>query len=949
MIFKKIALFIVALASLFVGATYADEFKIQDLSQGIYSYPSADKIPDNSAAFIQNAYTDIEPIAQERNGYVKRDSTVLGGTKAVYGLWEFLDSTGADWIISYSSNTFYKNTIGTTPTAFGPVTTVSQIPDCAKNLGVIMCVNGTDPAWTFDGSSTRTISTAPLGKIIEAWRTRFAISNIGGAQSTIRFSADGSTNTWALGGNAGDPFAVPVGGGNDGEYVRCLHGSYLDSMIIGRKYDLWAIDGFSQDDYTLRNISNYIGCIEPRTVQEIDGELVWMSDRGLEAMNGRQIHLISEPIRDVIDTIVKNTVNQRSNTQTSQSDWEAGAQIPSNFAYTARSPGNLIAGSTSSLKTTQADWATFNLAGGNVFFIDTETVSGNIQTTFPDYFGTYRDGSAGTKQVWTTTDDSNPATGIVTINSGVLTLSADSTFGRLGTIGTTLDFLPSTTWYVVITTISASNFRCGVATTRSHNGPKAVYISGKNFNNQLCVQVAVINGVTVLTDNSCSGTKYNFPASYSINIDTVNTVLRINGITVGSHDNGLLGKTYTWWMEVLDIASPIRSASIDNFSIAPQTFTYTAPVFDTGVSSPAWEAPIISTTDIGNSLQFSAQVSTDGVNFDSSVAISSGVAMTNAKKRYIKTSIIGNYLNYLGSTASVSDIFFSAYSTGTFTSQIISIGSLITSWGPVAISDQKLNGSISYSFGSTTTPSVLAISNWAPIANGGIPTVSTNPYAAFLATMTALSSTSTIVLSDFQTTWSEGGTVPSPVSTNYDRRYWISYTTSSVSSPTLDSIYVWQRTKSFTFFRGINAGSFALWRDKLYFGNSNNTGYVYQFDTGSNDDSAAISCLIRTKSYDWGQFFREKDFRQAWASYLADASFIDSFSLTYDLDRSGSSYALGSAALNETTGQNSAKFPFPMSNPLQGREIQFTVTKNGSGDKLRLYDLSAQYAIKQER
>jgi hypothetical protein len=145
---------------------------------------------------------------------------------------------------------------------------------------------------------------------------------------------------------------------------------------------------------------------------------------------------------------------------------------------------------------------------------------------------------------------------------------------------------------------------------------------------------------------------------------------------------------------------------------------------------------------------------------------------------------------------------------------------------------------------------------------------------------------------------------------------------------------------------GINAASFATWRDALYFGNSNSTGYVYKFDVGNTDDGGAITSRIATKSYDLGAFKNDKDFENLYVNFLGNASsFTGSFTASYDLDRSGQNYSLGTANLNEATGQVAAKFPFSLSNPVQGREIQYKIVKSGTGDRLKLYELGTVFTL----
>ena len=174
-------------------------------------------------------------------------------------------------------------------------------------------------------------------------------------------------------------------------------------------------------------------------------------------------------------------------------------------------------------------------------------------------------------------------------------------------------------------------------------------------------------------------------------------------------------------------------------------------------------------------------------------------------------------------------------------------------------------------------------------------------------------------------------------------------TTTTSGTPILDTILVYQRNRTFTILKGINAASFTRWRDNLYFGDSTgNTGYVYQYDVGNNDDGNNILSLITTKSYDLGFPYRDKDFRKMFIGYLGNFSYGGNYSLTYNIDRSINNSQLGSANMNDYNGQVAAKFPFPISNgPLQGREIQYHLTKYGTGDRLKLYEFRTFFNLKE--
>jgi hypothetical protein len=926
---KKLRFFILLFLPVSVFSQ-EQEAVLNDLSGGMVSYPSANRIADNAATYIQNFVTDVEPLVIERNGYVKRDSTILGGTKPVYGLWEFVDASGNNWIISYSSRTFYKNTIGQTPTAFGLSATVDQIPDCAKNLGLLMCVNGTDAAWTFNGTSTNIVSGAPLGTHIEAWRTRFAISNISGSKSTVRFSDDGDATTWTIGSNPTDPFAIQVGGANDGEYVRCLVGSYLDSMIIGRKYDIWALDGFDQEDVVLRNVSNNIGCIEPRTPQEVDGELVFLSARGLEVMNARSIRNIAEPVRDITDVIVRNTVNQRSNLQTSQSDWEAGTISPTGKLSTSISPGSVSLATMAA--TSFVDTSSANFAAGTLVGLSTTTVDGSltlfsttsVRLSITDGTAPGATGCASDTPYYTFSQSFTPL-----LNYGITSIIFKGF--RSGSPGNYELRITSNSGTSPSTTIGFETFAGTDLTTDSGGAEYTV-----TFDPPIQVNSSTHVWVQLVPVGTCD-------ASNRITVVQTGGSTGSNGRQYGSNASNPLSTLFHFYLKINGIAYNTPG------SIVSRTFDVG---FTTNVWQFAWGTLVVGDSVPTNTvLTFETQSSTNGVSFDSLVPVADGGITTSTVRQYIRYK--ASFSTTDQSTSPIINDLTLNYGPftstgGVFTSQLLSIGNAITAWGPVTISDLKSSGTINYQFGSTNTASLSAITNWTNVINGQAPTVSTNPYAAFRSTFVATSAGANLLLQDFETTWNEGGVIPSPVATVYDRRYWLSYTTSTASAPYLDSILVWQRNKSFTLFRGINAGSFAYWRDNLYFGNSNDTGYVYKFDVGNNDDGAAISSLLFSKSYDLEAPYRDKNFRNSYIQFLSRSSFSGSFSVTYDLDRMEDSFSLGTVNMDEGDGQVAVKLPFSFNNPVQGREIQYKIQKEGTGERLRLYDIVLKYNLEEE-
>ncbi len=831
---RRLFLFI---ALFFPAVSFADTIHLQDLSGGMQSYPSPNKIADNAASYIQNFYTDIQPMGVERNGSLVLDSNLGSTSKPVNGLWRFLDRSGGEWLIEYSSRTYYKHLIGSTPVAFGPVATSTNTPRAAVNLGKIMFVNGVDPAWTFDGITTATVSGAPLGNLISPWRTRFVIANSTDAQSTIRFSADGDATSWTLGGLATDPFSIQIGGANDGQAIKCL-GNYGDFLIPQRKYDTWAISGFDQSDVQNRQISSEVGCIEVGSAREFDGSYVFLSARGMEEMQGTVIKLVSEPIRNLIDPLIRNTNNLRTNTQTTQADFGLGLS-------------------------------------SSTVYVDTITNGGNVSLAFPDTFDSFRDGTNGTKDIWS--KHSYPGSPDIVALNGKLSIQS----------------------------ISHSNYVNWVTSNLLNN-----YAGGTTFYLEIS-SIPRVNG--------------NPEFQISLSNITSDTAQGMSDFLVFIFGNNQNGKTY-----LASVYKRYGAGSID-------------VLYDNSIAA--------STISVPCSINIFISTSNYIVTGNGQILLSSTHALTNAP---CYASIIYDHNSSAGADdrgTATFDYFGVAPETGTFTTQAFPVGSLITGWGPSTISDVKTgSGTITYEFGSTGTANTSLITNWASIANSGVPSPATNAYAAYRATMKQFIASDTVKLGELLTTWNEG-TVPVLVSNNYDRRYWLSMTTTTSSSPQLDTILVYQRNRTWTLFKGINAASLAIWRDKLHFGDSASSGNVYQFDVGNNDNGSDINSYITFKSYDMSTLTQDKDFRLAHLSFFGNYGFSGTFGLGYAVDQTTTTYSLGTATMNDGTGQVLEKFNFKLDGtaPIQGREIQYTLTKSGTGDRLKLFDIMTNYSLKEER
>ena len=185
------------------------------------------------------------------------------------------------------------------------------------------------------------------------------------------------------------------------------------------------------------------------------------------------------------------------------------------------------------------------------------------------------------------------------------------------------------------------------------------------------------------------------------------------------------------------------------------------------------------------------------------------------------------------------DNFQVAPQTFTFQSSLFSIGTAVTAWGNLDVTENvsSPSGAITYQFGSTSTASVGSIVNWTSVSDHAVPSVSTNPYAAVRAIWNETAASGfTASIDDITVNWLEGS-APAMASVVYDGRYWLAYTDQTGSSPINNKCLVYQRNRTWVT-NTIGAASFAIWRDHLYYGDSALTGNFYQYYIWSTDWTA---------------------------------------------------------------------------------------------------------------
>tara|TARA_R110000744_G_scaffold154462_2_gene269261 strand:+ start:8423 stop:9925 length:1503 start_codon:yes stop_codon:yes gene_type:complete len=224
-----------------------------------------------SLQFGQNLEPDYDGGYSRVQGYTKYDAaTVDGSGSPVLGTWVYgntisavagtnlYTSTGSGWTNKSSASSFSSSTglyIGETFTFSTAVET-------------LIIVNGTDYPATWNGSSFVRLSIAQASTYVTAHKHHMFYSK----GQIVSISAAG--NHLTLSGGA----AINVG-----HEVTAMV-SYRDAVYCLGPKGISKITGSSASDWALEAISKTVGIVSPRTLQEVNGDIVFLSYDGIRSI-----------------------------------------------------------------------------------------------------------------------------------------------------------------------------------------------------------------------------------------------------------------------------------------------------------------------------------------------------------------------------------------------------------------------------------------------------------------------------------------------------------------------------------------------------------------------------------------------------------------------------------------------------------------------------------------
>jgi hypothetical protein len=277
--------------------------------------------------------------------------------------------------------------------------------------------------------------------------------------------------------------------------------------------------------------------------------------------------------------------------------------------------------------------------------------------------------------------------------------------------------------------------------------------------------------------------------------------------------------------------------------------------------------------------------------------------------------------------------FLNVYESASFTTQSSQAGSW-GSWGTFTVDETKPTGStINYWAITATSTYNLSTNTSFPLINGGSIDSAVGPYVKIISSFTRTNATAIPKLNELSITY-YGANNDVPCGKVYKDAYYLSVNTGTASSSN-DCMLVLQKNGDWTRYSN-TAGCLAVYRDNLYYGDSQDTGKLYRMEVPGlyTDNGNAYASYWTSKKIKLHPFYKT-NVKDLW---ITAAGIDGDLDISYNFnDYLGSWYA-DTLSLTSTNGITSKKIPLLPST--YSRCFQFRVGNDDAVDfRIKRLDL----------
>ena len=234
-------------------------------------------------------------------------SSVLGSSRGIETVFEFVDQSGTKVVISAGNNKIFKGTstlVDITPSGYTP--TANNWKCVTFNNHLYMVQLGHQPLLATDESGSfvleavadhsHSTGTMPIANEALAAFGKLWVTDIVGNKHTIYWSDTLNGHAWTGGASGSLNLTTVWPTGHDEVVALAAHNNFL--VIFGKKSILVYSGASSPATMTLADTVEGVGCIARDSVQHTGTDILFLSDSGVRSF-GRTIQEKSMPMRDI--------------------------------------------------------------------------------------------------------------------------------------------------------------------------------------------------------------------------------------------------------------------------------------------------------------------------------------------------------------------------------------------------------------------------------------------------------------------------------------------------------------------------------------------------------------------------------------------------------------------------------------------------------------------------
>ena len=259
--------------------------RIRRMDSGWIDKLPSTSLPDNAIQDGQNMYFKDGQVLTSRFGYVEVNSSAIGSSSGIRGLFGYYKNDGNRYLIAASGTLLYYNNSGT----FTALTGASGLGltnnlewDAAQFGDSLFMGNGTDAMVKVTGTTAAALTqngttVAPIGTMMVEHKNFMFVAGVSATPNRLFFSAIADPESW----DTGVDFLDVVT--NDGSPITGL-ASLGDSLIIFKSDQVYALDGANTTTFFLQRITADYGCGGNRAIANTGTTLAFLDEEGPRAV-----------------------------------------------------------------------------------------------------------------------------------------------------------------------------------------------------------------------------------------------------------------------------------------------------------------------------------------------------------------------------------------------------------------------------------------------------------------------------------------------------------------------------------------------------------------------------------------------------------------------------------------------------------------------------------------